>query len=231
MSKVDSEYLDIINNALEQIIAIPDGTIGTMEDFLGQKFDTFTLLSIGSTVESMLREHKIWLKFEGEYDCFQCKYKFPFQKGTEFFLTINNVFAPQDNRYVQDNALVEKYEIYISKDVTVNGRVTFLTKKDNRKITINCDFTKEQNINISDIASLLRSIQQSGHQYQRIPSILDDAHYDKTIVKINSVEYLFDMQDSHILELTSIIHGHDMYQAILQEKQKGVRNGLYPTDL
>ena len=231
MSKVDSEYLDIINNALEQIIAIQDGTIGMMEDFLGQKFDTFTLLSIGSTVESMLREHKIWLKFEGEYDCFQCKYKFPFQKGTEFFLTINNVFAPQDNRYVQDNALVEKYEIYISKDVTVNGRLTFLTKKDNRKITINCDFTKEQNINISDIASLLRSIQQSGHQYQRIPSILDDAHYDKTIVKINSVEYLFDMQDSHILELTSIIHGHDMYQAILQEKQKGVRNGLYPTDL
>ena len=231
MSKVDSEYLDIINNALEQIIEIPDGTIGMMEDFLGQKFDTFTLLSIGSTVESMLREHKIWLKFEGEYDCFQCKYKFPFQKGTEFFLTVNNVFAPQDNRYVQDNALVEKYEIYISKDVTVNGRVTFLTKKDNRKITINCDFTKEQNINISDISSLLRSIQQSGHQYQRIPSILDDAHYDKTIVKINSVEYLFDMQDSHILELTSIIHGHDMYQAILQEKQKGVRNGLYPSDL
>lgn len=231
MSKVDSEYLDIINKALEQIIAIPDGTIGMMEDFLGQKFDTFTLLSIGSTVESMLREHKIWLKFEGEYDCFQCKYKFPFQKGTEFFLTVNNVFAPQDNRYIQDNALVEKYEIYISKDVTVNGRVTFLTKKDNRKITINCDFTKEQNINISDISSLLRSIQQSGHQYQRIPSILDDAHYDKTIVKINSVEYLFDMQDSHILELTSIIRGHDMYQAILQEKQKGVRNGLYPTDL
>lgn len=231
MSKVDSEYLDIINNALEQIIEIPDGTIGMMEDFLGQKFDTFTLLSIGSTVESMLREHKIWLKFEGEYDCFQCKYKFPFQKGTEFFLTVNNVFAPQDNRYIQDNALVEKYEIYISKDVTVNGRVTFLTKKDNRKITINCDFTKEQNINISDISSLLRSIQQSGHQYQRIPSILDDAHYDKTIVKINSVEYLFDMQDSHILELTSIIRGHDMYQAILQEKQKGVRNGLYPTDL
>lgn len=231
MSKVDSEYLDIINKALEQIIAIPDGTIGMMEDFLGQKFDTFTLLSIGSTVESMLREHKIWLQFEGEYDCFQCKYKFPFQKGTEFFLTVNNVFAPQDNRYIQDNALVEKYEIYISKDVTVNGRVTFLTKKDNRKITINCDFTKEQNINISDISSLLRSIQQSGHQYQRIPSILDDAHYDKTIVKINSVEYLFDMQDSHILELTSIIRGHDMYQAILQEKQKGVRNGLYPTDL
>ena len=231
MSKVDSEYLDIINKALEQIIAIPDGTIGMMEDFLGQKFDTFTLLSIGSTVESMLREHKIWLKFEGEYDCFQCKYKFPFQKGTEFFLTVNNVFAPQDNRYIQDNALVEKYEIHISKDVTVNGRVTFLTKKDNRKITINCDFTKEQNINISDISSLLRSIQQSGHQYQRIPSILDDAHYDKTIVKINSVEYLFDMQDSHILKLTSIIRGHDMYQAILQEKQKGVRNGLYPTDL
>lgn len=231
MSKVDSEYLDIINNALEQIIAIPDGTIGMMEDFLGQKFDTFTLLSIGSTVESMLREHKIWLKFEGEYDCFQCKYKFPFQKGTEFFLAVNNVFAPQDNRYIQDNALVEKYEIYISKDVTVNGRVTFLTKKDNRKITINCDFTKEQNINISDISSLLRSIQQSDHQYQRIPSILDDAHYGKTIVKINSIEYLFDMQDSHILELANIIHGHDMYQAILREKQKGIRNGLYPTDL
>ena len=231
MSKVDSEYLDIINNALEQIIAIPDGTIGMMEDFLGQKFDTFTLLSIGSTVESMLREHKIWLKFEGEYDCFQCKYKFPFQKGTEFFLTVNNVFAPQDNRYTQDNALVEKYEIYISKDVTVNGRVIFLTKKDNRKITINCDFTKEQNINISNISSLLRSIQQSGYQYQRIPSILDDTHYGKTIVKINSIEYLFDMQDSHILELTSMIHGHDMYQAILREKQKGIRNGLYLTDL
>ena len=231
MSKVDSEYLDIINNALEQIIEIPDGTIGMMEDFLGQKFDTFTLLSIGSTVESMLGEHKIWLKFEGEYDCFQCKYKFPFQKGTEFFLTVNNVFAPQDNRYIQDNALVEKYEIYISKDVTVNGRVTFLTKKDNRKITINCDFTKKQNIDISNISSLLRSIQQSGHQYQHIPSILDDVHYNKTIVKINSVEYLFDMQDSHILELTSIIQGHDMYQEILQEKQKGIRNGLYPTDL
>ena len=47
------------------------------------------------------------------FDCPKCKYKFPFQKGTEFFLTVNNVFAPQDNRYTQDNALVEKYEIYI----------------------------------------------------------------------------------------------------------------------
>lgn len=227
MSKVDSAYQNIIDSAVRQIIALPDGHVGLLEDFLGQKFDTFTLLSIGSTIEPMLREYKIWLKFDGEYDCFQCKYKFPFQKGTEFFLTINNVFSPHDPRQKQDNALIEKCEIYVSKDVTVNGRVTFLNKKDNRQIVINKDFTKNQTINITHISNVIRKIRQKD-RYVRRNHILHEDHFDKSIIKINGVEYLFDINDSLICELIDIVNLHDMYNSIIEEKKKGIQQGLYP---
>lgn len=231
MKPVDSEHQVAIEKAVHAILSMNDGETAKLEDLLGQKYDTFTLLSIGSTIEPILRENKIWLKFEGEYDYFQCKYKFPFQKGTEYMLTINHVFSPQDSRYITDNALVEKYEIQISKDVTINGRVTFLAKKDNRKITVNEDFTKIQTIDITRISTLLSNIQQHSDRYVRIPSILDDVHHGKTIIKINSVEYLFNTNDAIVCELADIINNQYMYQTILQEKQKGIRNGLYPSDL
>ena len=227
MSQIENEYKDIIASAVEKIIAMREGETALLEDMLCNEYDVFTLLSIGNAIESELSQHKIWLKFEEEDDCFQCKHKQRFQKKSEWLIGIHIVHPKKGKLYHSGDNMIETYTVFTCKSPTINGSLTFCTGKKQFQTTISKDFSTNWHIDLVTLSIAVNNIINQYSKYERNSALLSKEHYGRVLIKINGVEYLLTNDDCNFKELKNAIGYCNMHEELVTKKNDEIKQGLH----
>ena len=226
MNQIKNEYKDIIANAVEKIIAMGEGESALLEDLLGNQYDPFILLPIGDAIESILSQHKIWLKFENADDCFQ-KYKQRFRKWREWLIDIYIVYPKKGKLYIRGDSFIEQYTVFACKGTIIKGALTFCTGKMQVQATVDKDFSKNSYIDLAKLSSAVNNIINQYSAYERNSALLSKEHYGKTLIKINGAEYLLINDDQNLKWLQDAIGYCNMHDELMNEKNNGMKQGLY----